>query len=45
MEPQPFDFADLLAPFGEQRFLHEHYGRKPLVVRHDAETPLSARTG
>lgn len=45
MEPQPFDFAALLAPFGEQRFLDEHYGRKPLHIRHDPDSPGSARTG
>lgn len=45
MEPQPFDFAALLAPFGEQRFQDEHYGRKPLHIRHDPDTPGSARTG
>lgn len=45
MEPQPFDFAAMLAPFGEQCFLDEHYGRQPLHIRHDPDTPGSARTG
>lgn len=45
MEPQPFDFAALLAPFGEQRFLDEYYGRKPLHIRHDTDAPGSARAG
>lgn len=46
MKPQPFDFAALLAPFDEQRFWDEHYGRKPLHIRHgDTGAPQSVRTG
>ena len=45
METRAFDFAALLSPFDERRFWDEHYGRKPLHVRHDPGLPGSARTG
>lgn len=46
MDTSAFDFAALLAPFEEQRFWDEHFGKKPLHVPHGAlNGQASSKTG